>query len=797
MQKSIDIYAFLCYNMCIYRPLKKESANTRGKGISGMKIKNHVLVSIVVVFSLLTGYLIAYAFRHREQGELVYIIFNIYALIAVLVSFIAVMRRKRLEIYKADIARKRLFYLAKNLTSPAMLWNDSLTKLVINDALSELSEMKIREDFDVKLVVPMFFGKKTLTDADISAIVTAKNQEYSFTAPSGMPHDIIWNTTAVETDDDGTTWLLSIGMDLSEKRMMRSELESYSKRLNVSEGRHNLTMELMDVGLLLIEQGNEKLFPSEKLQAMLGLKSEVLTVQELRKRVYPLDVVAFDSHVQTMRNHMRDFIGRTETMELRICAADGQYRWYSYRFKATDTAESGRLVVGGSVIDITKEKQKDAQIEQIAYEDAVTGLPNRNKLMIMGNELYQCTVELSNAYWVIVMDIDRFHLINDTCGYAAGNELLKSFADAMIRQQNLGGFGARISGDNFALIMRDTGDEEAPAKIVGRIQRVLATKAVGPLSNRSLTCSAGFAKMPVDGSSFEEILEHAEFALSSGNKALGSISRYTHEMHDTIIQESTLEAQLAEAVMNNELVLYYQPKISLETGEIIGMEALIRWKHPSGNLIAPGVFIPIAERSQLIIQITRFVMDEAVRQAKLWQTMGLPEIVMSINFSSTDFYQTNICEQIQKTLKRHGLESRFLEIELTESMALMDVDMTASRMMELREAGIQLAMDDFGTGYSSLSYLHELPFTMVKLDRSFVVHMHDDPVVQEIVHAVARIASAKKIKTIAEGVETPEQEKMLREAGCDYVQGFLYGHPMCAQEAEQFIRNNVRDQKKK
>ncbi|MBR4201645.1 MAG: GGDEF domain-containing protein [Oscillospiraceae bacterium] len=760
-----------------------------------MKIKNHLLVSIVVVFSLLTGYMIAFAFRHREQGDLVFIIFNIYALIAVVVSFLAVLRRKRLETFKRDISRKRLFYLAKNISSPAMLWNDRLTELIMNDALTELSEMKMRSDFDAKLVVPIFFGKKTLTDADISALVSSKDQEFSFTAPSGMPHDIIWNTTAVETDDDGTTWLLSIGLDLNRIRKMQSELETYSKRLNVSEGRHNLTMELTDVGLLLIEQGNDKLFPSEKLQAMLGLKSDVLTVQELRKRIYPLDVVAFDSHVQTMRNHMRDFIGRTETLELRICAADGQYRWYSYRFKATDTAESGRLVVGGSVIDVTKEKEKDAQIEQIAYEDAVTGLPNRNKLMIMGNELYQCTLELSNAYWVIVIDIDRFHLINDTCGYAAGNELLKSFADAMIRQQNLGGFGARISGDNFALIMRDTGDDDAPAKVVGRIQRVLATKAVGALSNRSLTCSAGFAKMPSDGGSFEEILEHAEFALSSGSKVHGSINRYTHEMHDTIIQESNLETQLSEAVMNNELVLYYQPKVSLETGEIIGMEALIRWKHPSGKLISPGVFIPIAERSQLIIQITRFVMDEAVRQAKLWQTMGLPEIVMSINFSSTDFYQNNICNQIQKTLRRHGLDPRFLEIELTESMALMDIDTTASRMQELREAGIQLAMDDFGTGYSSLSYLHELPFTMVKLDRSFVVNMHDDPVVQEIVHSVARIAAAKQIKTIAEGVETPEQAKILREAGCDYVQGFLYGHPMSAQEAEQFIRNNPRDRK--
>ncbi len=756
-----------------------------------MKYKKQLVVSVVVGFAVLTGYLIIYAFFHREKGDLVYIIFNSYALLAVLLSFILVLRRQKQEQHKKEITRKRLMYLAKNLTAPAMLWNDNFTEVILNDSLSEIAETKMRSDFDPKHVVPMFFGKKDMTDADIHEIVVAKNQEYSFTSASGKPHDMIWNTSAVETDEDGVTWLLSIGMDLADIRSMQSEIEIFSRRLTASEGRHNLTMELMDVGLLLIEQGNPNLFPSEKLQKMFGLRGSIVTVQEIRKRIYPLDVVAFDSHVQAMRNHMRHFINRTETLELRICDAEGQYRWYSYRFRATTNSANGRMVVGGTVIDISEEKQKDAKIEQIAYEDTVTGIPNRNKLMRMGEELYGCTVELNSSYWVIVMDIDRFHLINDTCGYAAGNDLLRSFADALVKQLTHGGFGARISGDNFALILRDVGDDSLPEKVVGKIQRTLLTKAVGALSNRTLTCSAGYAKMPADGDSFEHVLEHAEFALSSGSKKHGSIRRYTPEMHDTIIQDSNLETQLADAVMRGELELYYQPKVSLTTGEIVGLEALARWHHTSGKLISPTVFIPIAERSQLITQITRFVLNEACRQMKLWQTMGLPDIVMSINFSGTDFYQENICAQIQKTLDYHGLDPHCLEIELTESLALMDIDVTIARMQELREAGIQLAMDDFGTGYSSLSYIQRLPFTMLKLDRSFVTGMDGDPVVQEIIRSVARIAKAKQVKTIAEGVETPEQARMLREAGCDYVQGYLYGHPMTAKETEQYIRANL------
>ena len=754
------------------------------------RVRSGLIHTGIVLFSLVTVFIIVYAFRHREKGDLIYIIFNAYALAAVAFSFLLVLHHQRVSLRKEESKKKRLRYLTQNLSAPAMLWDDSFQFVVLNDTLLKLADMTMRGDFDPKLVVPMFFGKREMTDADIREIVLAKNKEYTVTATGGKKLSLIWNTAAVETDDAGVSWFLSIGLDLAELRSMQSELETYSKRLTISEGRHNLTMELMDVGILLIEQGNPKLFPSEKLQKMLGLKKDYLTISELRSRVYPTDVVTFDSHYQTMRTRMRDFLGKTETIELRICAADGQYRWYSYRFRATQNQETGRLAVGGTVIDITKEKEKDAQILRIAYEDSVTRIPNRQKLMQMGHDLYQCTQELNISYWVIVMDIDRFHLINDTCGYAAGNELLTQFAEIMKQQLSLGGFGARISGDNFALILRNTGDDMLPQKVVSRIQRTLATKAVGALSNRSLTCSAGFAQMPADGETFEKVLEHAEFALSSQNKTAGCISRYTNEMHDVIIQESNLETRLAEAIMRKELVLYYQPKVSLETGLVMGLEALIRWQIAPGKIVAPTVFIPIAERSQLITQITRFVLDEACRQTKLWQTMGLPEIVMSINFSSTDFYQENVCEQIQRVLTKYQLDPRWLEIELTESLALKDIDITIDRMNQLRAAGIQLAMDDFGTGYSSLSYIQQLPFTMLKLDRSFVMHMEDDAVVQEIVSSVARIAKAKKIRTIAEGVETPRQAQLLHAAGCDLAQGFLYGHPMTAKEIEQYIRQN-------
>ncbi len=758
-----------------------------------MKWNKQLVVSGVVGFALLTGILNIYAFFHRNKGEgdFVYILFNSYALIALILGVCMVMRRQRQEKHKMDIARKRLTYLTKNLTAPAMLWNDSFTEVIFNDALSKLTDITMSDDMGPKQIVPIFFGKEDMTDEDIREIVIARNQEYSFIDSNGVPHDMIWNTSAVETNGDGVTWLLSIGTDLADIRNMQSKIATYSKQLSVSEGRHNLTMELMDVGLLLIEQNNPQLFLSEKLQKMFGLSSSTVTIDELREMIYPLDVDVFEHHVDMMRRYMAYYVDRTETLELRIRSADGIYRWYAYRFRATMQNESERLAVGGTVIDISAEKEKDEIIEKAAYEDTIVGIPNRNKLMNVGEELYRRTLALNNSYWVIVMDIDRFHLINDTCGYAAGNSLLRSFANILIREMTHDGFGARISGDNFALILPDTGDEGLPERIVSKIQRVLLTKAVGNLSHRTLTCSAGYARMPEDGDSFEHVMDHAEFAISSNKKTHGSITRYTSKMHDAIILENNIETQLHEAILRNELELRYQPKVSLTTGEMIGLEALIRWRSASGELVSPGVFIPIAERSPLITRITHFVMDEACRQMQLWRTMGLPETVISINFSSTDFYQEDVCAQILNTLKKYKLKPQNLEIELTESLACKDIDVATLRMQELRDAGIQLAMDDFGTGYSSLSYLQSLPFTVLKLDRSFIVTMHEKTVVQEIIRSAARIAKAKHIRTLAEGVETQEQADMLSEVGCDYAQGYLYGHPMTAKEAEHFIRTHT------
>ena len=399
---------------------------------------------------------------------------------------------------------------------------------------------------------------------------------------------------------------------------------------------------------------------------------------------------------------------------------------------------------------------------------------------------------LNYSYWIIVLDIDRFHIINDTCGYTNGNNVLRDFAHILYKFVTPGSLAARISGDNFALILRDYGDSELPTRTVKSIQDEFDKLAVDELASLSLSCSAGYSKMPDDGDSFLDVLEHAEFALKTGTNTQGSICAYEPSMHDSIIGTTELEKSLALAIENNELQLFYQPKIDLATGKIMGVEALIRWIKPDGTIVCPDAFVPVAESSHLIGKISDFVLKEGCRQNKLWQKMGYPNIVMSINFASSDFYQTDLKEKVYEALAISGLSPEWLEVELTETLALSDIDFAVSQMNKLRELGVKLAMDDFGTGYSSLSYLQILPITLLKLDRSFITNIEHDNIAYEIVSAVIRIAKSKKIETIAEGIENTVQESILRMAGCDYGQGYLYGKPMPAQKLEEFFDLNAK-----
>lgn len=679
-------------------------------------------------------------------------------------------KKNRSSVDDTDIAG-----IVENLNSEMIVWTDDFSFIHINKTLRELLEVD-DNNYDGKAAVMKAFAVDSsgvTSEAEkLEKIIGTSSYKSRFKKQDGTVITIAWSTSNVKTRKKNTLYL-STGFNLTEIKKMKNSLASANDFFNAS-------MELAEIGIIM-STDRKNFRASPETVRMLGLKSSSITANEFRSLIDRNNRIQFDSAIKS-----RD-CNEITSVKMRILSADGSFHWYSYRYKSIAGTDNTLPLFGGALIDITQDHEKDELIERLAYEDEVTKIANRNKLLDAGQDIYHYSKLLNYSYWIIVFDIDRFHIINDTCGYENGNSILRDFADILYRFVTRGGFAARISGDNFAIILRDYGDDELPIRTARSIQEEFAKLAVDAFSSVSLSCSAGYSKIPEDGQSFLDVMEHAEFALKSGTGSKNSICGYEPSMHDSIIGTNELEKALALAIDNNELQLYYQPKINLATGKIMGVEALIRWIKPDGTIVTPDKFVPVAESSHLIGKISEFVLNEGCRQNKLWQKMGYPNIVMSINFASSDFYQTDLSDKVFEALAKSSLEPQWLEVELTETLALHDIDFAVSQMNRLRELGVKLAMDDFGTGYSSLSYLQILPITLLKLDRSFITDIEHNNIAFEIVSAVIRIAKSKKIETIAEGIENTTQEEILRMAGCDYAQGYLYGKPMPPERLEELF----------
>lgn len=760
--------------------------NTRQKHMRDILIASVIIAATVVCCAV---FIIKLIRKNSESaGDIVSILCIAGAGVCIITAAVVLLNTR----LRASQEKENLEHVIDHLNAMAVLWDTNFSYVRVNNSLVRItgySEEELRDPANLKKILPA----DAFSD-NLQAIVNNKDEEFFFKAKDGSVVCTVWNTSIVSrivTHNETQTIMISIGPDLTEVNKMRNEIISYSKKLGESERKYALTTGLSEIGLLLREADNPKYYCSARLRSMLGIVSEDGYIEEsvLRKAFHPQDRVIFDSFASGMKT-IHDDVRSDEvrTVDFRAISADGMYHWYNFRYKAV--SDSGEKCIGGAIIDITADKEKDLVIERMAYIDEVTQIYNRNKFMLMGNEILECTRDDSSIdYWIIVFDIDNFHIINDTCGYANGNLLLRKFASALSVNVSESGFAARIGGDNFALIVHTDGDDQLPVRIIKSVQADIADIGGMGLEAQNLTCSAGYCLMSDGGGcEFAQVLDRAEFALSLSDGTKNSILRFDNHAHDAIIQGNEIERELAKAIDNNELVLYYQPKIDLATGNVVGMEALIRWIKPDGTVVPPCNFIPVAEKSMLITKISHFVLYEACRRNKAWQDMGLAPITVSINLTAIDFYQTNVTEVISTALRETGLAPQWLDVELTESLALKDIDHAVAQMKEIKELGVKLSMDDFGTGYSSLSYIQILPITVLKLDRSFIMYLEDDAISREIVSAVIRIAKSKKIETIAEGIETIGQADILRESGCDQAQGYFFGKPMPADKFEQFLR---------
>ena len=431
--------------------------------------------------------------------------------------------------------------------------------------------------------------------------------------------------------------------------------------------------------------------------------------------------------------------------------------------------------------DVTERKQAAAQIQHMAHHDALTDLPNRALLMDRLDQAVAKARRDMTAVAVIFLDLDKFKSINDSLGHAIGDRFLKELSARMARSVRASDTVARLSGDEFVILV----DEETPERL-GRVSSVierLKAAIAEPVKIDShmlkVSCSVGISLYPKDGSNPEALITNADAAMYHA-KALGrdEVVFYNASMNEESHQRRQLQDGLRRALSRNEFFLDYQPQLDLNTGRVRAVEALLRWTHPELGLVMPAQFIPLAEENGTIVEIGEWVLREACRQQRAWQDADLGLIVVSVNVSARQFREKRFADRVRAAIADYSVEPRFLELELTESMLVDDIEQAVATMRELESLGVRFAIDDFGVGYSSLSALKNFPVARLKMDRSLVDNLARDQRDRSIARAVIAMAKKLELRVIAEGVETDEQLAFLKANQCDEAQGYFVGRPM-------------------
>jgi diguanylate cyclase (GGDEF)-like protein len=441
--------------------------------------------------------------------------------------------------------------------------------------------------------------------------------------------------------------------------------------------------------------------------------------------------------------------------------------------------------------NITEQLQAEARIQHLAYFDQLTGLPNRIRLNDRFNYSISLAQRAEHTLTVMFFDLDHFKIINDTLGHNAGDQLLvevtRRFKTVLREEDTL----SRMGGDEFILLLPET-DGVGASVVAAKLLNLVAEPFMFNGNEIVSTISIGIALYPHDGHDVETLSKNADTAMYRVKKSgRNNFCFFTKEMlaHSTRILQLT--NALRHALARDELELYYQPQTAMEDGRIIGAEALLRWQHRELGMISPSEFIPIAESSGLIVEIGEWVLSTAVKQLKYWLDIGLPSMMVAVNISAVQFRHPNLPELVSKLLDEYQLPPEYLELELTESVAMDEPIAAIAVMNDLHSRGVRMSIDDFGTGYSSLSYLKKFKVYKLKIDQSFVRDISTNADDKAIVTTIINMAGSLGMQTIAEGVETADQLEFLRLQGCDEIQGYYFSPPLSKDDFEAYARKKM------
>ena len=622
--------------------------------------------------------------------------------------------------------------------------------------------------------------RSTMRDAIYRALESNSRYqlEYRIVRRDGAERWVAEHGTGVRNESGAYVALEGFVQDITQRRQSEQALHEAERRYrsifeNAVEGIFQSTP---DKGYLAVNPALARIYGYDSPQQMIAMLCDI------EHQLY-LDPVRRSEFLRLMNLH-----GQVINFESQVRQRNGNVIWISENARAVrgGGADGEILFFEGTVIDISQRKAYEAKIRYQATHDALTGLPNRNLLSDRLQQAILGAQRRGGIAAVAFIDLDQFKYINDSLGHQTGDELLKVVASRLTSCMRASDTVARQGGDEFVIVL---GEQNSIAAITDTIRRLIDIVAepwnVSGLQLQ-ITCSVGISVYPADGQDAETLLRNADSAMYKA-KEMGrnNFEYFAANLNRHATERLELLNSLRQAIANDEFVLQYQPKVHLGSGKVVGAEALIRWHSAARGMVSPADFIPLAEESGLILAIGEWVLRSACAQNVAWQRAGHPPMPISVNLSPRQLVRDDVVDLVAAVLRESGLAPHLLELEITETVVMRDVDQSLSILRKLKQLGVRISIDDFGTGYSSLNYLKRFPVDTLKIDRSFVSDIVTDSDDAAIVKAVISLAHILNLRVVAEGVETEEQRRFLMENGCDEVQGYHFGRPV---SVEAFAR---------
>ncbi len=565
-----------------------------------------------------------------------------------------------------------------------------------------------------------------------------------------------------------------------------------------SESRLELAQRIARIGNWDWNPRTNRFAMSNELCRLVGVRAPDFagTFEAFLRLVHPDDRVRVHEALEKLISH------RTPCdIDHRIVLPNGTDFTIHLQAEGMREEETEELTIIGTAQDITDRKQAEQAIHRLAYYDSLTGLANRVLFKDRLSNALSHAERHHRHLATLFIDLDRFKIINDTLGHTVGDLLLTHVAERLsesVRQSDSVGRHAdrepshalaRLGGDEFTILLTTLAQPEDAGRVARRILDSLAHPFSIDGHEIFISASIGISIYPSDGTTVETLLKNADSAMyHAKEQGRNNCQFYSSGLNTAAAERLDLERDLRRALERQEFVVYYQPTLNIHSRTILGAEALIRWKHPTRGLVPPGVFLTAANDTGLIRPMDEWVLREACCQVKTWEQAGLPAITISANVSNSLFHGRTLSGTVADVLRNSGLNPCRLELELTESIAMRDVEASVTMLEELRAMGVRLSIDDFGTGYSSLSYLQRFPLSRLKIDQSFVRDLLTNVNNAKITRAIIAMAHSLNLSVLAEGVETEAQLARLRDEGCDEVQGYLFSRPVCAQDFEALLR---------